>query len=161
MLQWLLKRMAPEKRSSGTGYTAAVIAAREGFITGGMGVGELTATVQSSVSLWEGAFALADVTGTDVLDRRTMALIARAAALRGEAVLLITDAGLLPATDWDVSTRDGMPRGYRLNLPEASGARTTTVLAGEVIHLRIGSDPIAPWAGTSPLRRAPLTASPI
>jgi hypothetical protein len=31
-------------------------------------------------------------------------------------------------------------------------------LAAEVLHLRIGVDPAAPWIGTAPLRRASLTA---
>jgi hypothetical protein len=161
MLQWLFKRTPrlPERRASGSGYTAEIMASRTSYIKGASGIGELTATVQSCISLWESAFALADVTGTDLLDRRTMALIARAMGLRGEVVLMIAGEGLIAATDWDVSTRNGMPRAYRLNLPDAGGARSATVLAAEVLHLRIGSDTVAPWAGTSPLRRAPLTAS--
>ena len=163
MLGWLFKRTtrAPERRASGAGYTADIMAARASYITGGSGIGELTATVQSCISLWESAFALADVQGTDLLDRRTMALIGRAMGLRGEAVMLISDAGLVPASDWDVSTRNGVPRAYRLNVSDAGGGHRETVLAAEVLHLRIGSDPVAPWSGTSPLRRAPLTASPL
>jgi phage portal protein BeeE len=160
MLGWLFRKSpAPERRSSGSGYTAEIMAARASYISGTSGIGELTATVQGCVTLWESAFALADVTGTDLLDRRTMALIARAAALRGEAVLRIGDQGLVAASDWDMSTLGGIPRAYRLNLPEAGGARAETVLAAEVLHLRIGCDPVAPWSGTSPLRRSPLTAS--
>lgn len=161
MFGWL-KRLGTqpvERRSTGGGYTHDVMAARCSYITGSGGVAELTATVQGCVSLWESAFALADVQGTDLLDRRTMAMIGRAAALRGEAVMVIGGGGLALASDWDVSTRNGVPRAYRVTLPEASGARTATVLAPEVLHLRIGSDPSAPWAGTAPLRRAPLTAS--
>ena len=161
MLGWFFKRTTrePERRASGTGYTADIIAARASYVMGSGGIGELTATVQSCVSLWESAFALADVHGTDLLDRRTMALIGRAMGLRGEAVLLISNAGLVPASDWEVSTRNGIPRAYRLNVSDAGGGRSETVLAAEVLHLRIGSDPAAPWSGTSPLRRAPLTAS--
>ncbi|WP_444460933.1 phage portal protein [Rhodobacter capsulatus] len=161
MLNWLFKRRAPqdERRASGTGYTAAVMAARENYITGAGGVGELTATVQSCVSLWESAFALADVEGTNLLDRRTMGLVARAVALRGEAMLLIGESGLVPFADWDVATRDGIPRAYRGTINEAGGGRSVTVLAPEVIHLRIGATSLTPWAGTAPLRRAPLTAS--
>ena len=154
------KRPASEKRSTGaSGFTAQIMAARGSYIGGASGIGELTATVQSCISLWELALALADVTGTDLLDRRAMAMIGRAAALRGEAVFLITDAGLVACADWDLSTRDGVPRVYRLSVSEAGGGRTMMVLAAEVIHLRIGADPMTPWAGTSPLRRAPLTAS--
>jgi len=161
MLGWLFNRGAPkvETRASVSGFTAQVIAARESFITGLQGIGELTATVQSCVSLWEGGFALADVQGTDLLDRRTMAMIARAAALRGEAVMLITESGLVPFADWDVATQHGRPKAYRGTFSEAGGGQTITVLAPEVLHLRIGSDPVTPWTGTAPLRRSSLSAS--
>ncbi|QDL90468.1 phage portal protein [Paroceanicella profunda] len=160
MLSRLFKRSARpiEKRAAGTGYTAQVIAARESYISGAGAVAELTATAQACVSLWEGCFALADVQGTDLLDRHTMALLARSAALRGEAVLLITERGLAPCVDWDLSTRHGIPRAYRLSVSEAGGARSFTALADEVLHLRIGSDTAAPWTGTAPLRRAQITA---
>ena len=155
MLEWLFKR---EKRAA-SGYTADVMALRSSYITGTSGSAELTGTVQACVSLWEGAFALADVAGADMLDRRTMALLARSLALRGEAVFLITGDGLLPCADWDLSTRNGIPRAYRLSVSEAGGAVAQTALAAEVLRFRIGADPITPWAGQSPLRRAPLTAS--
>lgn len=160
MLGWLRNKLRPiEERSSGGGYTAQVMAARDSFISGRRGVAELTATVQSCVSLWEGGFAMADVTGTELLTRQTMAMIARAAALNGEAVYLITELGLVPATDWDVTTRDGKPRAYRLSIPEAGGGRTVTALAAEVLHLRIGTDALTPWIGTAPLRRSSLTGA--
>lgn len=146
-----------ETRSSGAGYTAQVMQARASYIGGASGLAELTAAVQSSVSLWEGGFSLADVKGTDLLSRQTMALTARALALRGEAVFLIRDH-LIPATDWDVITRDGLPRAYRLQLPEVSGGRSETALAGEVLHFRIGCDAGTPWAGSAPLRRSQLSA---
>lgn len=159
MLGWLFRKAAPERRSSGAGYTSAIMAARASYVSGVSGIGELTATVQACVSLWEGGFALADVQGTDLLDRRTMALIARALALRGEAVLLIGEAGLVPCADWDVSTRDGTPRAYRLSVADAGGGRSVTALAAEVLHVRIAADLVAPWCGVAPLRRAPLTGS--
>ncbi|WP_421702105.1 phage portal protein [Aliiroseovarius sp.] len=160
MLGWLMNKLRPiEERSSGAGYTAQVIAARDSFISGRRGVAELTATVQSCVSLWEGGFAMADVSGTELLTRQTMAMIARSAALNGEAVYLITELGLVPATDWDLTTRDGKPRAYRLSIPEAGGGRTVTALAAEVLHLRIGTDALTPWIGTAPLRRSSLTGA--
>lgn len=158
MLKWLRDRLRPmETRASG--YTAEIMAARESYISGRRGVADLTSTAQSCVSLWESAFALADVTGTAALDRFTMALAARSAALNGEAVFLIGDPGLVPAVDWEVTTRDGRPRAYRLTIPEAGGGRTVTALAAEVLHLRIGVDMTAPWIGTSPLRRSSLTGA--
>ncbi|MBL4917757.1 hypothetical protein [Szabonella alba] len=160
MFGWLKRWAAPEveKRSSGAGYTAQVMAARENWISGNLTVAELTAAVQSCVSLWEGAFTLADVKGTDLLDRQTMALIGRGLALRGEAVFLIRDR-LIPFTDWDLTTRDGIPRAYRGQVPEVGGGRMETALAAEVLHLRIASDAFTPWAGKSPLSRVPLSAS--
>ncbi len=91
------------------------MAARGSYISGVAGLGELTAAVQSCVSLWEGGLVLADVKGRDMLTRRALAQTAHALALRGEAVFLIRDR-LIPASDWDVVTRDGEPRSYRLGV---------------------------------------------
>ncbi len=157
---WPFKRKPKEEtRASGSGFTSEIIAAREAYVSGRRGLAELTATAQSCVSLWEGAFAMADLEGTDLLDRRSMALAGRSAALRGEAVFLIRDTGLVPASDWDLRTRDGKPTAYRVSVSEAGGGRTETALADEVLHLRIGCDPAAPYYGTAPLKRAGLTAS--
>ncbi|MBD2840765.1 phage portal protein [Erythrobacter rubeus] len=150
---------APEQRAaSGTGYTSQIIAAREAYVAGRLGLGELTSTVQTCVSLWESGLSLADVDGTDLLRRHTMAVAARALALRGEAVFLIRDR-LIPVIDFDLATRNGEPVAYRLSIPEIGGGRTETALAGEVLHFRIAPDPGTPWAGQAPLRRASLTAS--
>jgi len=147
-----------ETRSSATGYTSAILAAREQWISGQRGVAELSATVQSCISLWEGALAAADVSGADMLDRRDMAIAARGLALRGEAVFLIDGERLTPCTDWDVATRGGRPRAYRVTVAEAGGSFIETALAGEVLHFRLASDASAPWTGQSPLSRARLTA---
>lgn len=152
------KAPPPEARSGGAGYTAQVIQARNAWITGASGAAELTATVQTGVSLWEGAFAMADCTARELLTRRHMALIGRALALRGEAVLWIDGNALRPAFDWEVTTRGGEPRAYRLGIADTGGGRSFTALPAEVIHIRTGGDMAAPWAGTSPLRRANLTA---
>ena len=152
----LFRRKPVETRSSG-GYTGLIMSARQSHIVGAAGLGELTAAVQSSVTLWESGLSLADVKGTDLLTRRAMAIAARALALRGEAVFVIADR-LIPASDWDVTTRNGDPRAYRLQISEAGGGRSETVLAGEVLHFRIGSDVVMPWVGTSPLRRSKISA---
>ena len=166
-MMWPFKKKEPESetRSSGTGYTGQVMAARADYIGGVDGVAELTGTVQGCVSLWEGGLSLADVEGTDLLTPFHLALSARALALRGEAVFVIRDDGLLPCSDWDLSTRLSKPTAYRLpptayrvGIPDAGGGRSMTVLAGEVLHLRIGSDMGQPYIGTAPLRRERLTA---
>ncbi len=152
------KRAEPETRSSGTGYTASIIAARASYFAGGGDVAETTSVAQTCIGLWESVLSGADISGTDLLDRRTMALLGRSLALRGEFVGIIGD-GIIPCTDWDVSTRNGAPRAYRVSVPEASGGRSETRLAGEILHIRIGSDTATPWAGTPPLRRAALSAN--
>jgi hypothetical protein len=151
------RKSLPETRSSGSGYTAKVMQARASYIGGVAGLGELTSAVQSCVTLWEGGLSLADVKGTDLLNARSLALTARSLALRGEAVFLIRDR-LIPASDWDLTTRDGMPRSYRLQVSEAGGGRSEIALAGEVLHFRIGLDAYTPWAGSAPLRRSSLSA---
>jgi phage portal protein BeeE len=161
---WPFKRnsanlQSNETRSaSGTGYTGLIMAARESYISGASGIGELTGTVSACVSLWEGAFALADVEGTDLLTRHAMGLLARSVTLRGEAVFLIRGDRLLPCADWDLSTRDGIPRAYRVSISEAGGNRSETALAAEILHFTIAADPVAPWTGQAPLRRAQLSA---
>jgi len=157
---WPFKRKSQtETRSaSGTGYTAQIMAARESYISGGSGVGELTATVQSCVTLWESGLALADVSGTTLLTRADMALSARSLALRGEALFLIRETGLIPCTDWELRTRNSKPTAYRVTVAEAGGGRSETALAAEVLHFRIGCDTAAPYLGSAPLRRASLTA---
>lgn len=156
---WPFKRKEPETRSSGTGYTSQIIAARESWFAGQSGLAELTGTVQSCVALWQGALAASDVIGTDMLDRHTMALAGRSLALRGEFVALITGDGIVPASDWDISTRNGIPRAYRIGIAEAGGGRSETALAGEVLHFRTNSDAVTPWTGQAPLARAGLSAS--
>ena len=155
----LFRRKAPpvETRSSGTGYTAQLIGARQAYIAGVSGVGELTATVQGCVTLWEGGLSLASVEGAPLLTRHAMAVAARSLALRGEVVFLIGD-DLIPAVDWELTTRGGKARAYRLSLPEAGGNTTETALAAEVLHFRVAPDPAAPWNGQAPLRRSSLTA---
>ncbi|PWB82666.1 MAG: hypothetical protein C3F11_10755 [Methylocystaceae bacterium] len=156
-MAWKWPWTKAEKRSASSGFTSEIIAARESYISGRSGLAELTATAQSCVSLWESGLGISGVTGTTLLDRRTMALIGRGLALRGEAVFLIRDR-LIPCAGWDFRTRDGEPTAYRVSVSEAGGGRTETALAGEVLHLRIGCDPVAPYLGTAPLRRASLTA---
>lgn len=147
-----------ETRANATGFTAEIIAARESYISGRRGIGELTATAQSCISLWENGFTVAQVTGTDFLTPRDLALVGRSLALRGEALFLIGDERLIAAGDWDLSTRDGAPAAYRLSISEVGGGRTMTALAGEVLHFRIGADIAAPYSGQAPLRRASITA---
>ncbi len=155
---WQKREQQLEQRSSANGFTAEIIAARESYISGRRGIGELTATVQSCIALWEGGLTLSDVNGTEYLRPRDLAMIARSLGLRGEYAALITSDRLLPASDWDLRTQDGVPTAYRLSISEAGGGRTVTALAPEVLHIRINADVAAPYYGQAPLRRASITA---
>jgi hypothetical protein len=148
---WPFKRAdKTEKRSAMSGFTAEIIAARESYISGRRGIAELTATAQGCISLWEAGLAMADVSGTELLTRRNMALIGRSVALRGESVFMIRDDRLVPCSDWDLRTRDGRPVAYRVSVSEAGGGRSETALAGEVLHLRMAA---TRWRHTTaPLR---------
>lgn len=158
MFGWFKKADKEETRSSGTGYTSQIMQARADYIAGVDGVAELTGTVQGCVNLWQGGLSLADVAGTDLLTPRVLALVGRALALRGEAVFVIRDDRLVPCSDWDLTTRLSEPVAYRVGIPDTGGATTQTVLAGEVLHFRIGADVNMPHIGQAPLRRARLTA---
>ncbi len=147
-----------EKRSSMSGFTAELMTARESYVSGRRGIAELSATVQSCVSLWENGFSLADVQGFDLLTRHDLAMIGRSMALRGEAVFLMRDDGLIPCADWDLSTKDGKPTAYRVSVSDVGGGRNQVALAGEVLHFKTGVDVAAPYAGTAPLKRSQLTA---
>ena len=54
-----------------------------------------------------------------MFDPCTLAMIGRSLALRGELVALLADDGMVPASDWDVRTRNSRPSAYRLSIPEA------------------------------------------
>ena len=158
---WPFGRKA-EARQSG-GYTADIISSRHQFFSGARGVAEATATVEACAALWERAFATADVTDSwrSIVSPRRLGLIGRSLAIRGQFVALIDARGgeitLTPATDWDVSTKGGEPVAYRLSIPEAGGGHQVEALAGEVIDIRINTDPVTPWHGQSPLRKVQLT----
>lgn len=155
---WPFKKKTAETRSSGSNYTAQLIGSRAEYITGRSGLAELTGTVQSCVDFWSHGLAVADVKGTNILSKQHLALAGRALALRGECVFLIEDSGLTVCSDWDLSTRAGQPRAYRVTVPDVGGGTTSTALAGEVLHFRIGCDANMPYSGQAPLRRSGLTA---
>src|SRR5699024_6204740 len=137
-------------------YTSMVMDYRMAEIQGRTGLGELTGTVQSCVNLWENGISQSKVTGTDLLTPRLLATVARQLGLRGDAVVYLPT--MTVASQWDISTSNGAPTAYRLTIPETTGGKSVTALAGEVLHVRIGADVASPWQGVSPLHRASMTA---
>lgn len=157
----LFRRRTPkqENRSSKSSYAAGIMAARQAYISGQTGLSELTSTAQAAISLWESAFALCAVEGTELLDRRSRAILGRSVALRGEALFWIRGDRLVPCSDWEVATRNSKPTAYRVSISDTGGGASRTLLAEEVLHFCIGCDASAPYYGTPPLKRAQLTAN--
>ena len=118
----------------------------------------MTAVVQGAVGYWERGFSSAAVTGTSLLTRHTLSMIGRSLALRGESVWWISDLGLIPASNWQLSTQYGTPIAYRLVIPEIGGGQAPIYkLAGDVLHFKIGVEQTQPWLGRSPLRQSAVT----
>lgn len=153
ILDWF-KRDRIEKRQS---FTDMALDVRADAIAGRRGLGELTGTVQSCVSLWEHGLSQAE-TSASVLTPAVLGLTGRALGFRGEAVFVMRGDNLIPASSWSVTTRGSIPRAYKVVIPDTGGGKSDTVLADEVLHFKIGVDPSIPWSGTAPLRRASLTA---
>ena len=149
---WPFKRRETRSQS----YTTMLMDARADMLKRG-DVSELSATVQGCLSLWEQGLSLAD-TNNPMLTPSMLALTARSLGLRGESVWVIDDDRLIPVDQFDITTRGSVPRAYRVTIPDVGGGTSTTVLADEVLHFRIGCNPSSPWRGTPPLKRAAVTA---
>src|SRR5258708_2403265 len=149
---------APQTRSATSGFTRDYLLDRYAFISGRAGLAEMTAVVQGAVGYWERGFSSAAVTGTSLLTRHTLSMIGRSLALRGESVWWISDLGLIPASNWQLSTQYGTPIAYRLVIPEIGGGQAPIYkLAGDVLHFKIGVEQTQPWLGRSPLRQSAVT----
>src|SRR3546814_14896564 len=103
MLGWLRNLVRGqdqvEKRASASGFTAEIIAARESYISGRRGIAELTATAQSCTRMWANVLSIADVDGTDLLDRLPLAIARLRHALPAAAHFFIP-RGLTPVSHW-------------------------------------------------------------
>jgi hypothetical protein len=147
-----------QTRSAASGFTRDYLIDRYAFISGRAGLAEMTAVVQGAIGYWERGFSSADVTGTTLLTREILAMIGRSLALRGESVWWISDLGLIPCSNWALSTQYGQPVAYALVIPEIGGGQAPIYkLAEEVCHFKIGVDQTMPWMGRSPLRQSAIT----
>ena len=152
-VKWFGRGDTLEQREN---YTERALAIRADTIMGRRNLAELTGTVQTCVGLWEAGLSQAE-TSLDVLTPEVLGMAGRSLAFNGEALFVIRGDTLVPATSWEVSTRGSRPVAYGVTVPDTGGGRYETVLAGEVLHFKIGSPKERPWAGTSPLHRASLT----
>lgn len=158
-MSWLdVFKRKPREEQRAASFTDIAMGVRAEWIAGKRGVAELTGTVQGCISLWEQGLSIAEH-DNPLLTPAVLALAARTLGLRGEALFLIRENRLVPVDQWDVTTRDAIPRAYRVTIPDTGGGHVETVLAAEVLHFKIGADAATPWRGTPPLRRSSLTAS--
>ena len=153
MLDWF-RRQPDEQRAS---YTQQALQFRADTIIGRRNMAELTGTVQTCVSLWEHGLAQAE-TSVGVLTPEILGMAGRSLGFCGEALFVMRGDRLVPAHSWTVTTKGSRPVAYRVVVPDTGGGRSDTVLAGEVLHFKIGQPTERPWTGTSPLMRASLTA---
>ncbi|ROO25582.1 hypothetical protein SAOR_11980, partial [Salinisphaera orenii MK-B5] len=138
-------------------YTEQALQFRADHIIGRRNLAELTGTVQTCVSLWEHGLSQAE-TSIDLLTPEVLGMAGRSLGFCGEALFVMRGDTLVAANSWTVSTRGSKPVAYRVTVPDTGGGRSDTVLAGEVLHFKIGIPVERPWTGTSPLHRASLTA---
>lgn len=138
------------------GFTSWVMQLRGDYLAGHEAVAELSATAQMCISMWEQGLAVAECS-TPLLTPDVLALTARSLGARGEALWIIDDDRLVPVDTYDLTTASGRPRAYRVTIPDVGGGTTTTALAAEVLHFRIGCNASTPWRGSPPLHRAQLT----
>lgn len=159
---WPFKRKESppvETRSAMQGFTSELLAARESYLSGRSNCAELTGCVQSAISMWEFGLSISEVSGDGgLLSPANLAIAGRQLALSGESVFYILPDRIVPVTAWELATRFSRPSAYKLQISESSGAQSVTALSAEVLHFRIGCDVASPWTGSSPLRRARLTA---
>lgn len=155
MFDWF-KRSKPEQRSVGSdSYTVLAMLARSEAITDAGA--DLSGVVAGCATLWANGLSMAE-TDSELLTPEVLASIGRQLATEGNSVWHITPMGLVPVSEYDLTTLDGKARAYRLSIPEIHGSTSITALAAEVLHIRIGADARAPWQGVAPLRRAQISA---
>lgn len=157
MFDWF-KRRKPERRSvdSESSYTALALLARSEAITDAGA--DLSGVVAGCATLWANGLSMAE-TDSELLTPEVLAAIGRQLATEGNSVWHITPAGLVPVSDYSLTTTGSRPRAYRLTVPEINGGEQVIALADEVLHIRIGADVRMPWQGVAPLRRAQISAA--
>jgi hypothetical protein len=151
---WPFKRKhGPEReeRSAFPGVTGAYIDAKRREVSSD-GSAALSATLAACVGMWGRGMAMLepDVTGT--LTAPVLDAIGRDLIMRGESVWHIRLEGG-EAVLKRVAYHDLVAPGrYHLTIARPNDTETVRALAGEVLHLIVNPDPVAPWQGRSPFR---------
>ena len=154
---------AREHRSYSDTVVSALVAAAAG--TGSAG-GLATGAVETCAGQWARALAAARVTparmATAAVTPALLADVARRLIRTGDSlhVIEVTPAGvrLVPASHWDVrGDADPATWLYHATVTGPTTARTRTVPAAGVVHVRWATDPLMPWRGVGPLQWARQT----
>ena len=146
-----------ETRSAEVSYTQAVIAEQQARVAGTAADAKALAVVEAATSVWERAFAGANVTpmslALEPLDSMLLALIGRNLALNGNfiAAIRVGEGGieLAPVSSWDI-TGDSSRWEYHLDVPGPTRLQSLRLPAASVIHVRVNAAAGSPWRGAFP-----------
>ena len=126
------------------------------------------AVAANAARIWATGLTLAEIEPADglaamLLTTPVREMIGRELLLRGESLWLIESAPegvrAVPAMG-SAYGGDADPASwvYEVSIPGPGRMASRTVMAGAVLHFRIGADPWSPWRGRSPLVAAGLDA---
>ena len=158
----------PETRETDS-YTRSIIEAALSSAQGSnRAVADRTAAVEFAVGLLERCFAVALMEPESlglVLTAARRSEMARRLILTGNYVANITmdsmgNVGLQPASFFDLrGGPDEESWRYWMDLPGPTRSIQRFKPSEGVIHIRLGSDPVQPWLGVSPLVNAGLSSA--
>lgn len=149
MSLWKRKQPAPETRS----YTEQISEARQAAAEGSALNSEQLGVREIVVGLYARAFASANITGiAQTIHADTMALIGRALADKGQALVYFENGEAMPVSTWDISggSCDPLTWRYKITYAVPNGSKSRTLPALDVLHFRINPTAARPWEGRSP-----------
>ena len=121
------------------------------------------AVIEGAARIVGHALATATVDGTKLLTPQIREMIGRELIKTGEVLFLKSRNGgpLIPVASWDIRGEPAPDKwAYRLtvNGPDTSQETRVEVMADQVVHFRINSQPGSPWRGVPPWKGAELSA---
>ena len=155
--------MWPFKRTETFNYTDSVVSALLDAASGQVVDAGTTAAIEFSAGLWQRTMSAAEVQPAhlgNIITPEVLGSIARALVLRGQAVGVIEDGGLVLVSDCEV-TGGPQPSSWRFKVTMDGPTRSQTWTLGhdDVLLFQWSADPRRPWAGIGPLQRASVSAA--
>lgn len=154
-----------EKLETRAGYTEQLITAYDNAATGKLVNIQRTAVKEIAAGVWGRAFATAEIDPPElrnVVTPSILSMIGRQLIENGNALFEIVVNGelsLRPVDTWDIyGSPDPMTWEYQLSMPGPSTTIDKRVPGNQVVHVRYGETPLAPWEGCSPLESADTSA---